>query len=323
MRRYFLLIPLLFVLGPASLFASMDSGLLSMVPPDAKVVTSIDVMRARSSEFGQYILNKTQNDNHDFADFVRQTGFDPRTDLQSIVFESSGPATDGSQSRFAILARGNFDADRILELAKTKRAAVQTYQGVKLLFPDGDESQRASAVAFPDPGIAIVADLATIHQILANRSIPSQLDPALQQKIEQVANGNDAWFVSLTGGGFLRHHAAGEKNGPPAQAMQALQSIVTSSGGIRFGNTVDLTIDATARSAQDATSLQDVVRFLGSMLQMQRQNDPRAAILASALDNMSLAVQGNNVHLAVSIPEKSMEQLAALGPASHPGHQPK
>lgn len=317
--RPFLLISSLFILGSASLFASMDSGLLSMVPPDAKVVSSIDIMQARSSEFGQYLLNRTQNDDHDFSDFVQQTGFDPRRDLQDVVFESSGPSAVGGQSRFAILARGTFDSDRILAAAKLKGAAIQTYQGVELLLPHGD--RQSTAVAFPDPGVAIMADVTTMHQILANRAIPSVLDAALQQKIDQVANSNDAWFVSLTVPSFLDHHVAGERNGPPAQAMQALKSVLASSGGVRFGNTVDLTIDAMARSPQDATSLEDVVRFLSSMLQMQRQKDPRAAILANTLDNMNLTTQGNTLHLALSIPEKSMEQLAELGPANHPRRQ--
>lgn len=313
--RHFWLVPSLFVLGSVSLFASVDRDLLAMVPADARIVTSIDVLQARSSDFGQYLLNKSQNDNKDFADFVQQTGFDPRRDLQNLIFESSGPGAAGAQSRFAILARGNFDSDRIIAMAKTKGATVQTYQGVELLLPNGD--RQTTAVAFPDPGIAIMADLATVHRILANRAVPSTLDPALQQKIDQVGN-NDAWFVSLAGGSFLSHHVDREKNGPPPQATQALQSILSSSGGVRFGNTVDLTVDATARSPQDATSLEDVIRFFTSMLQMQRQKDPRAAILASALDNMNLTTQGSSVHLAISVPEKSMEQLAELGPmASH------
>ncbi len=321
MHRPYLLMPSLLVLGSVSLFASVDNGLLSMVPADARIVTSIDVLQARTSEFGQYLLSKSQNEDPDFADFIRQTGFDPRRDLQNLIFESSGPS-DRAQSRFAILARGNFDPERIMGAARTKGATVQTYQGVELLLPHGNHGGQTTAVAFPDVGVAIMADLATMHQILANRSTPSVLDPALQQKIDQVGD-NDAWFVSLTGGSFLRHHVAPEKNGPPAQAMQALQSILASSGGIRFGNTVDVTIDASARSPQDATSLEDVVRFFASMLQMERQKDPRAAILASALDNMTLAVKGNNLLLAVSIPEKSMEQLADLGPANHRARQRK
>lgn len=321
MHHRYLLMPSLLVLGSMSLFASVDNGLLSMVPPDARIVTSIDVLQARSSDFGQYLLSKSQNENPDFADFIQQTGFDPRRDLQNLIFESSGPS-GGAQSRFAILARGNFDPARIMETAKAKGAAVQTYQGAQLLLPHGDRDGQTIAIAFPDVGVAIMADLTTMHQILANRATPSALDPALQQKIDQVGS-NDAWFVSLAGGSFLNHHVTGQKNGPPAQAMQALQSILASSGGVRFGTTVDLTINATARSAQDARSLEDVVRFFASMLQMERQKDPRAAILADALDNMTLAVHDNNLLLAVSIPEKSMEQLADLGPANHRARQPK
>lgn len=297
------------------MFASADSGLLALVPADAKVVSSIDVMQARNSEFGQYLLNRSQDGNRDFAEFVQQTGFDPRRDLQSLVFESSSAGTQGTQSRFAILARGTFDADRIRATAKAKGAKVTTYQGIELLFPHGDRQE--TAVAFPDAGIAIVADVATMHRILENRAIPSRLDPVLQQQIDQVGVNNDAWFVSLTGASFLKSHVAGDDNGPPEQAARALQSIVSSSGGVRFGNTVDLTIDAVARSPQDATSLEDVVRLLASMAQMQRQKDPRAAILAGALDNMKLAADDNRFHLAISIPEKSMEQLAELDPAAN------
>ena len=96
--------------------------------------------------------------------------------------------------------------------------------------------------------------------------------------------------------------------------MQALQSILESSGGIKFGATVDLTFDALTRSPQDATSLADVVRFLASMMQMQRQKDPRAAILANAFDNMNLTATADRLHLSMSIPEQSIEQLAELGP---------
>lgn len=314
MRRY-LSIPPLLVLGSISLFASVDRGLLSMAPPDAKVVSSIDVLQARSSDFGQYLLSRSQHDNRDFADFVEQTGFDPRRDLQSLIFESSGPRT-GDQSRFAILARGNFDPNRIIEAAKAKGGTIQTYQGIELLLPNGTRDRQVTAVAFPDVGVAIMADLTTMHQILANRSNPSALDPELRKRVDQVGN-NDAWFVSLNDGSFLRDNLTGEKTGPQAQARQALQSVVAASSGVRFGNTVDLTIDATARSPQDATSLEDVVRFLASMLQMQRQKDPRTAILAGALDSMTLAVHGNNLLLSISIPEKSMEQLADLGPGNH------
>ena|SRR6185437_14080983 len=316
--RSFVLFAALATVGSASLFASVDRGLLAMVPADAKIVSSIDVTQARSSDFGQYLLSKTQNDNHDFADFVEQTGFDPRRDLQSLIFESAGPAVDRSQSRFAILARGTFDEDRIRTTAQAKGGTVETYEGIKLLIPPGNGHK--TAVAFPEAGVAIMADLASMHEILGSRANPIVLDSTLGQQIERVADNNDAWFVSLLGGGKFLHGGFDQGAKQPAQAAQAaqaLQSVLQSSGGIRFGSTVDLTVDAVARSPQDATSLADVIRFLASTVQMQREKDPKAAILASALDNMNLTSSGDSVHLAISIPEKNMEQLAELGPGAH------
>ncbi|HMJ62783.1 MAG TPA: hypothetical protein VK493_13515, partial [Bryobacteraceae bacterium] len=81
-----------------------------------------------------------------------------------------------------------------------------------------------------------------------------------------------------------------------------------------FGQVIEASFQATTRSAQDANALADVVRFLASMVQMQSQEDARAAILAPALNSMALSTAGNTVHFSVSIPEKSLEQLAELRP---------
>lgn len=318
--RYSLLIASLLVVGPASLFASVDRGLLALVPGDAKIISSIDVQQARSSQFGQYLLSKTQAQDHGFSDFVLKTGFDPRRDLQAVMFESSGPPAEGKQPHFAVLARGSFDVDRLREAAKAQGGTTQMYQGVELLVPNGKRND--TAVAFPDVGLAVMGDLATVHRILDNRANPATLDPKLQEAIDQVSNDNDAWFVSLTGGHFFRPALNGaapeQKRQQAAQVARAIQSVTASSGGIRFGDTVDVTLDAEARSPEDATSLEDVVRFVASMVQMQRQKDPRAAIVAPVLDSMNMTSSGSSFHLTVSIPEKSLEQLAELGPPHHP-----
>lgn len=310
MRR-FLLIPSLCIAASASIFASVDSGLLALVPPNAKIVTFVDADQARNSQFGQYLLKRTQSGDQNFEQFTQQTGFDPRRDLQAFMFESSGPASDGSHGHWALLARGTFDPDRIQTMAKGKGATVQTYQGVNILV---NQTGQQTAFAFPDLGLAVMGDLATVQQVLANRANPMPLDPTLNREIQKISADNDAWFASTLGGSFLNNQIKGETKQAPAQAMQALQSILESSGGIRFGSTVDLTFDALTRSPQDATSVADVVRFVASMIQMQRQKDPRAAILANAFDNMNLTATADRLHLSMSIPEQSMEQLADLGP---------
>ena len=115
MRRVTLLSTLL-LLVPAGLFASVDSDLLALVPPNAKTVAAIDVTRAQSSPFGQYLLaNPNGNDTH-LDEFAAKTGFDPRHDLTGLMFLSFDPETTRS-GHFTVLARGIFDVDKITAFA--------------------------------------------------------------------------------------------------------------------------------------------------------------------------------------------------------------
>jgi hypothetical protein len=313
--RHSVCIAVFFVAGSFSAFASVDSSLLSMVPAEAKIVGSIDVSRARTSDFGQYLLSRAQGEDSHFQEMMDQTGFDPRRDLQNIIFATGDPGATGKRHSFAILARGNFDTGRIKALAAGKGAAIVTYQGVDMIVnaKDKDKGQQ-TAIGFPETGVAVMADLETLKEIIGNRAMPATLDGDLQSKINSIGGSNDAWFVSLVGGSFLADHMrdnhAGKQGSPQAKA---LQGVVQSSGGVKLGSMIETTFDAVTRSAEDARSLSDVIRFLASMVQMQRQSDPRAGILATALDGMTLENSGTGVHFAVSMPEKSLEQLADAG----------
>jgi hypothetical protein len=299
---------LLGCLGSLCSWAGIDSGLLALVPAGVNAVASIDVAKSRGSDFGQYLLTRHPMGDQDFERMIAQTGFDPRRDLQHLLLASVRPGNDGRRSSFAILARGIFDEDRIKAAATAKSAKIQSYQGVSM-FVNGADAH-PTAFAFLDTGVAVMADLPTLEQIIANRTAPVALNADLESAIEAVGPDNDAWFVSLGQGGALAQHMLQEA-GPQAQAFQ---SVTQSSGGLRFGEVMQATFQATTRSAQDANALADVIRFLASMVQMRQQEDPRAAILAPALNSMTLATAGNTVHFSLSVPEKSLEQLAELRP---------
>jgi hypothetical protein len=295
-----------------SAFASVDTGLLALIPANSKVVAGIDVQKCRSSEFGQYLLSRSQANDAHFDQFMTQTGFDPRRDLESLILTTSEDVGGSTHSSFAILARGNFDQAKIRSLALTKGAVSDIYQGVNLLVHK-DHGQTV-AVAFPDTGVAVMGDLDSIHQVIQNLSTPAPLDVDLSNRIDAAGNANDAWFVSATGGASLGKRFGAQTGGQMAGQAQALQSIRAASGGVVFGSTIAVTLDAATRSEQDATSLADVFRFGASMVQMQRQQDPRAGIMAASLDNMQLKTNGDSVHVGFSMSEKNLEQIADLGP---------
>lgn len=293
--------------GSLCSWAGVDTGLLGLVPSDAYAIASVDVTKSRNSEFGQYLLARQPMEDQGFQRMIAQTGFDPRRDLQHVLLVSVRPADDARHSAFVVIARGTFDENRIAAAATAKGATTQNYQGVRL-FVNAREAH-PTAFAFLDTGVAAIADLPVLERIIANRASPAPLNSDLQSRIEAIGPENDVWFVALDHGGALAQHIL-EEAGPQAQAMQA---VTQSSGGIRFGDTIQASFQATTSSPQDANALADVIRFLASMVRM-RQDDPRAAILAPALDSMALSTAGNTVHFSLSIPEKSLEQLAELRP---------
>jgi len=307
--RYVLPISALFLSGVLSAVGAVDPALLALIPPGAKLVAGVRLDQARSSEFGQYVLNHMDTQDGPFQQIIEQTGFDPRHDLDELVFATSGAASDITQPTFVILARGTFDANRIEAKAKAKGAVVQSYEGVHLMV-DSPKNHHGGAFAFLDGGIAVTADPATLRQIVAGRASATALDPVLQDLVLKASADNDAWFASSMPGSYLARHMEQEAK-QPMQHAQALQSILQSSGGVRFADVVQFSFDASTRSPQDAVSLADVLRLGGSMVQMQRQNDPRAAIVASAVDKMTITNSGSTLHANFSLTEKNLEELVA------------
>ncbi|MCU1293724.1 MAG: hypothetical protein JWP08_2574, partial [Bryobacterales bacterium] len=152
-------------------------------------------------------------------------------------------------------------------------------------------------------------DLATVKEIIDHRASPTNLDPGLLQRVNKVGVTNDVWFASLLSGSFFGNRMELPGAGSQLKDSSALQSILQSSGGLHFGDQVKLSVDATTRSPQDAVSLTDVLRFVSSIVQTQRRNDPNAAIVATALDRMELQTTGADLHVGLSLSEKNLELL--------------
>ena len=308
-------------------FAAVDAGLLALVPPDAQVASGVHVDTSKVSPFGQFVLSHMQENSTRLQMLIDQTGFDPRSDVSEVLCASNGAKP---QPSFLVLARGTFDPAKIEAAAVAKGAAIQNYMGIDMIL--NQDPGHPSGVAFLDNTLAVAADLTTLQYTIAHRTDASGGSPkvaaALLTSINTASAGNDAWFVSLVPGtNFfpnsainLSQGASGQANGQAIQGA-TLQSIQQSTGGVHFGDQIAVNFQAVTRSDKDATSLADVVRFFASMVQMQRQNNPQAAILASSLDGMNLQTSGATMTLSFSIPEKDFETLAQNAPHMHAAPQ--
>lgn len=297
--------------------ATPDPNLVNLMMPDANIVSGINVTNTLASPFGRYILSQAQANNQGFQNFIQQTGFDPTHDLTEIVAATAGTST---APKALVAATGVFNTASIASAAKAAGSTSTTYKGVTI-YTHAEQNGNTSGFAFLSNSLAVAGELSQVEAAI-DRGIncaTSCLSSTLKTSINTVSAPNDAWFMST---GPITNFFAGQignatlQNGLNGNLLQAIQQ---ASGGVKFGDTITISGQAVTRSAQDANSLADVVRFLAGLVQMN-QNGANPTV--TLLNSMQLSTNGNTMLVSLSLPESQVEQLLMKGPASvHPRHR--
>jgi len=295
------------------LLPAADQQLMRLLMPDAKVVAGMNVEQAKNSPFGQFLLARVQNGDAGLAKLTTVTGFDPRRDLQEVLMGTAGEAGQ----KGLVLARGSFDAARIFAAAQLGGHTVETYKGVNILT--GDEDSITHAVAFLDDSIAVAGDLDSVHGAIDRRSGGSSVDPAMAAKVDQLSNSLDAWSVSTVPLAALANQKVPNVNLNQMLNSDVLKTILETSGGVKFGAIIQLSGEAVARSAQDATALAAVAHFLGNMVQANAPAASAAAITA-LVQSINVQADGNTVKFALAIPEAQFETFVSTAEQHKSAH---
>ena len=290
---------LFFALAACSAFAA-DTGLLSLVSPDAKVVAGIHVDRSTASQFGQFMLKQMQQEDANFNKFVLATGFDPRRDLTEVIVSSSD--VPQQKGHGLVLARGTFDIAKLTAQARLSGGSITNYKDVQVIAGKSD-----GWIAFLDSRTAALGNTDLVRTAIDRRGAGVGIDQKLAAKVNEVSTKYDAWMVSIApmskfSGALPDQRMNGVING------DMVQGIEQASGGVLFGANVQIAGEAVTRSEKDATALADVVRFLAGMVQMNREK-PEVAKLAAVLDTMSLKATANTLAFSLSVPESDLEQM--------------
>lgn len=287
-----------------------DPTLLKLAMPDARVVAGINVAQARNTPFGRFVLAQISAGGPDFDQFVQATGFDPRTSLDEILFATPGGP---GNSQKLVLARGTFTPSQIVELARSAGAIITNYQGVDVIANSANAAAQEHGgvmwAAFLDNSIAVAGDEQSVRAAIDRRQSGPGLSRDLAAKANDLSAAQDAWFISLVPvSEFAAAFAGPGQAGNPAMKTEALKSIQQASGGVKFGDAVNLGAELISTTVEDAKSLADVLRFFTGFAMMAPVNpgQPRPADL---LKTLSITPQGNVVKLSLAIPETQIEQL--------------
>jgi hypothetical protein len=295
---------LLALLASVALVAAADAELLKLIAPDARMVAGVNVAKSKATPFGRFLVAQIKEGDKDFQDFVALTQFDPRRDVSQILIAAPGT---GVEKGGVVIVSGTFNVSAISGLIQSKGGAVDTYGGAQLLVGGQSRHNANGAVAFIGTSIAVAGEVESVKAAIDRRQRASSVDRNLLGKITDLDSRYDAWAISLVPVGEM---AARVPNPNVSGAMKgnALQSIQQVSGGLSFGDMVTVTAEAVTRSDKDASALADVIRFLASLLQMNRQA-AQAGALAAALDNMKLEADGVVTRLTMEIPAGDLEKL--------------
>ena len=303
----------LFVLGllillPASqaAFASLDDTLLSIVPHSSTVLAGIDVRRATASRSGNYVLEQTIRD-QDFAKLTTLIGLNVRRDLRQMLLVGLGPQTAPNSPR-ALIADGPFDPLRLIATGTSRGALMKRYSGFSILVKGTGKA--VSGVAFPRAGVLILGDLATVQALLDSEPSSSGMNPTLREQVNRIGPTSDIWFATVLPGSFLAHQM-GDALPPQIGSSELLDRISQSSGGLRFGQSDELRLDLSARSAGDARLISGLLHLGGSLAHLQIGGDAGVLLAQTVLSSMQIAVEGSTVYATSVMPDAQLEQLLA------------
>jgi hypothetical protein len=282
-----------------STLSAADPSLVNLVMPDAKVLAGMDVERAKTSPFGQYVLATFAQEDGKLARFIEATGFDPRSDIREILV-----AATGAERSALVLVKGRFDPERLQNVLERLGGLKTEHQGVTVVM-----SKRGNeAVAILSADTVIGGHPDAVRAAVDRRSSGSILAPAMAVKVNQLSTGQDAWVVAED----VRQLTESVKTEAPVN-VEAIRKIHQASAGVKFGATVQVTAEAVAETTQDASALADVVRLL-AQIALMRNKDPEAAAI---LQTLNVTARERTVNLSVSIPEAQMERI--FRPHRRPG----
>ena len=178
---------------------------LAHVPSDASVVAYANVREVMLSDFRERI-RQISPDGVGQAELEQQLGLNIERDIDHVVaFLAPGP---NGRAAGLVLLRGRFDFTRLEAVARGGGATVSEYAGTRVVSIDAGDTG-ALAMAFMEPGLVAVGDLATVQQAVDRGSARADItsNEEMMGLLDRVDPGSNAWavgrFGDLSSLGFL------------------------------------------------------------------------------------------------------------------------
>ncbi|MGB8438767.1 MAG: hypothetical protein WA603_07455 [Candidatus Acidiferrales bacterium] len=309
------------------------SDILSELPPDAPVVAYIDASALRSLQNSPLaaalgLASPGPQADRDYANFVRDTGFDYTRDLDhaAVAFWPASvgtPANVLGEDRVVAIADGRFDQQKIKSYAL--RTGKEVTHGSQTVYEV--PGNPPVSLTFLSPTRIALAGGKNATQCLSsiNLSGLSRRDPAMQSRIDRVA-GAPIFAVART------DHLPSSlydsfRNAPQLEQLaRSIQAITLA--GQPAGNNLRITLDAESDSLKNTLAISILLeggRMAGSMAlsdpnTRRQMTKEQIAFLQALVSQAQITHQNKLVRLVLDITPAMLNATPTHGPAS--AHSP-
>jgi hypothetical protein len=309
------------------------SDILGELPPDAPVVAYVDAASLRSLQNSPLadalgLASPGPQADRDYANFVRDTGFDYTRDLDHAAV-AFWPASIGTpqnvlgEDRVVAIADGRFDQQKIKSYAL--RTGKQANRGSQTVYEV--PGNPPVSLTFLSPTRIALAGGKNATDLLSriNLSGASRRDPAIQSRIDRVA-GAPIFAVARTD-----HLPASLydsfRNAPQLEQLARSVQAVTLAGQ-PAGNNLRITLDAESDSLKNALAISILLeggRMAGSMAlsdpnTRRQMTKEQIAFLQALVSQAQITHQSKLVRLVLDITPAMLN--AAPSRAAAPAHSP-
>lgn len=299
--------------------------IIALLPAEAPVFAYFDITTLRNSQLSAELsaLAGTPASDQEYAEFVRQTGFDYERDLDRAALA----IWPGSSTSTALaIAEGRFDRQKIAQYALrsgrvTQRQNLDVYE-VPVNAPTQDgrgKTTKMISFTFLAADRVALADGASLDSVI-NHASSNASDAALRNRIGRVAGA--AIFITARSTALPQDLSAmGIKSGQIERILRSIQylNLAGRPAGDQLKVEAEAECDSVANALQLSTVL-DGLRWIGNAAladpKNRRQMQPQeAALLDALLRLVEVSREGKVVRLKVNLTPEM------LGTPSKPAQQ--
>ena len=263
--------------------------------PEAKALVGIEWRRIANSSIGQGLRQTLAE-----ASTTPLGGMDVIDSIGQIFISSPGNlpgAAEGQQPPAVIAVQGEFDLERIRQLAAEKMTGSSDYLGVEVL-----ESQQAGeetvGLALVSDRLLLLGDIASLQGAIDHHAAgdPGQASNPLFLRAAELSGTNDIWVVAEAS------PADFSKDG--AATMPMLKDVERIDAGVSFRSGLGLEVNLGARTPESAAELAAGAKLMLGMLLASHQPGNGGPNLA---EKLQIGAEQSLVKLALQLSQDELE----------------